>query len=606
MSTQDSSVEITGAGSATATSGQQGFLLPELVVTSGDGSPVSATLLLPASEGTLSIADLPANLAATLIQRPDVSTSAILMTGTAAEVQAALSEVMLTPTSGLTASSSGSYQLILSNDAQRSFVTGSLTVAPAPVVVAPPASAAPAFVQTGSGYVVGSDASQTAVIDAGTAASTVTGGAASLDFTGGNATLFLGDTGSTTVHSEGGNTVWVGAAPLSYVSGGNSTLEIGSGSIDISGGAATDSNMIVLAANGTGTVDVTTSGPSGTVLFGGPSALHYTGGNATLVLNGAGMTGSAVVDSTGGNTVWAGAGDLTYNAGGSSSLILSDGATTVTGGAAGSATTISMGSGTLAYDGGAGTATVQGGAGMASILGGSGALSVAGGNSVVTLTTGDATVGGGAAGTDNVVYNGSGHLLFQGAAGAAVVTGGTGSDTVHAGSGGGWFGAGTGGNSTLQAGGGATFLQGAANGDVLIGAAGGATWMQAGAGNETLLGGNSSGTVTMQLGTGSDHVVLSTGDSAITTGSGTATISGGGGTDLLSIAAGGGATLFSSGRTDHATIDGFRFGTDHLALSGTSVTGLVHLRSGTVIDLSGGGSISLNAVHVTNTDGLFG
>ena len=130
--------------------------------------------------------------------------------------------------------------------------------------------------------------------------------------------------------------------------------------------------------------------------------------------------------------------------------------------------------------------------------------------------------------------------------------------------------------------------------------------MQAGAGNETLLGGNSSGTVTMQLGSGSDHVALSTGASAITTGSGSASISGGGGTDLLSIASGSGVTLFSSGRTDHATINGFRFGTDHLALSGTTVTGLIHSRAGTVINLSGGGSISLNAVHVTNTDGLFG
>ena len=52
MSTQDTSVEITGAGSAAAISGQQGILFPDPVVTSGDGSAVSATLQLPASEGT--------------------------------------------------------------------------------------------------------------------------------------------------------------------------------------------------------------------------------------------------------------------------------------------------------------------------------------------------------------------------------------------------------------------------------------------------------------------------------------------------------------------------------------------------------------------------
>lgn len=618
MTTQGSSITVSGADQVTATSGQSSSLFPDISIAVSDDATINATLLVDAKDGTLSVANVPVGVHATLIQRSDVSTSVVTLSGTAAQVEDALSKVTLTATNDLTSTLSDEYHLFfVANQSGRDIVDGTLTILPSAVTVPAgsgtgatpaPVTAVPMlpYVQTGTSYVVGNAATGPATINVGLVASTVTSGASALDFTGGNSTLMLTGSGSTTVHSLGGNTVWIGsAAPLTYVSGGNSTLHVDSGTFTIQGGSASDNNVIVLSSTGTGHVEVDNTSPSQTVLFGGMQSLDYSGGNATIVLNGAGMTGSAVIDATGNNTVWAGTGDLTYRNNGTDNLVLGNGATTVTGGGAGSSSVISMGNGTLSYAGSAEDAIIHGGSGHSVIKGGSGSLAIDGGNTVVSLSTGDATVTGGGAGSENTVFNGSGRVTYQAGEGASVVTGGTGSDTVHGSLGGGWFGAGTGGNSFLQAAGGATFLQGAADGDILVGSLGGATWMQAGAGNETLVGGNSSGTAIMQLGSGNDQVQLMTGGSNITTGTGTATILSAGGNDVLAIGSQSGATTFSISGQEQATISGFRLGTDHLTLSGTSVSTTTLSGGSTIIGLSNGGSITLSAFGQDGTGGLF-
>lgn len=665
--TQTDDLQVTGLDTPLATTGGQAVLLmPNIGLSSAASGTVSVTLLFDPADGQLSVADLPAESFPTLIQRADVSSTVLNISGDIAVVQEALSNVKLLPTSGLSTTLEGSFRLVVDDGVQRRIVGGSLSVAPGtassdPFPIYPPLPTVPTapvvppatFTQQGSTYTVTGSDGQTATISTGTDPVTITGGAAALDFTGGNATLQLQGSGATDVKSLGGNTVFAGTAPVTYESGGSSAIHIGQGTIAFAGGSVADTNMVMLDGTPAGTATITNTGAAQLQIFGGSSVLDYTGGAATVVLNGTNPVSDATVRSTGaGVSVWMGKGALAFDAGGNSGIQTSGGSVTVTGGTATDRTVITLnadgqdhgavsvvdqtasqvsvfgGTSDLSFSGGNATLVVNGAAttgavhvdstGGNTLFGGSEAIDVqAADHDVLVLGSGTTTVTGGEAGSKATIWAGggsvfadghAGSLEFNGADGYGVVIGGSGSDTVRAGSGGGWFGAGTGGNSLLQGGSGTCFLQGAANGDTLVGGSGGNTWMQAGAGNETLVGGNASGVVTMQLGSGTDRVLLSRGDSAITTGTGSAEISSGGGTDLLSITAGAGAIGY-----DHdapggsATIAGFRVGTDHLRINdGANVTALSHRGGGTTLALSDGGSITLSAVTVDDARPLFG
>ncbi len=79
--------------------------------------------------------------------------------------------------------------------------------------------------------------------------------------------------------------------------------------------------------------------------------------------------------------------------------------------------------------------------------------------------------------------------------------------TVWAGNGGGIYYAGRGGNSRRTAGMGLVTFNGEASGDVLTAAAPGADKLIAGAGAKTLTGGTSTGSMTLQAGSGADTLI---------------------------------------------------------------------------------------------------
>ena len=285
-----------------------------------------------------------------------------------------------------------------------------------------------------------------------------------------SAALFITGTGATTVQAGFGSTTV--EATASVVIGGHSGfLEVkgGTGTPTIDGGSGQSSIFA-----GSGGVDV-----------GGGSGSPTVTGLATL-FGGAGGTVSYVGSVGGAVYVASASGSETLNASGSSTsneeialyatvgsaqdIIEGSGSNTVYGGAG--ATTVQATSGSELVSGGSGSLTFIGGSGSAVVYGGSGTASVVGGSAGVTFGggTGTATLSGTA-----TAYGVAGEEIdYTGASGGLNYLAGTGAETLNAAS-----------SSTAN-----LLWASASTGttDVVSGGSGNDTLI-AGAGNDTLTGG---------------------------------------------------------------------------------------------------------------------
>ncbi len=328
---------------------------------------------------------------------------------------------------------------------------------------------------------------------------------------------------------------------------------------------------------GSGTVQLNTSGGSGTVVGGdGAKGINLGATSGFAVYTGAGHDTIDLSQSlaTGRSTVEAGAGINVY---GGSGAITQPGNTVLLG--AGAAQIRSTGSDSITA--GAGSATIQ-----------------------VVGNVQDTVVGG--AGSLNLVNGAFASTLnFSTATNAPLSSG---SVTALGGAGGGYYRGGSAGSNLLVGSMGAVTLQGAGTGDVLI--AMGTSGMQvlyAGSGNETLLGSLSSTSNLFVAGNGADVILGGSGADTFVAGTGTATITGGGGPDLFMVNA---AT--SAGA--QITITDFAPGVDHVRLTnygganspGPLAAAAANLGSaGSRITLSDGTTITFQGVASVNS-GFFG
>ena len=379
---------------------------------------------------------------------------------------------------------------------------------------------------------------------------------------------------------------------VTFSSGTNFLNETGTG-FDVIGAvpAGFSATSLVITGNGSG----------GQIEVAGASTITQTGSGDVQVDAGKGGTfihsGTGSVNaSSQGATINMVHGDLTLSSQGGDLLALGDGTAAITvGGSAQNDDTIIAGSGATTITGA-----------NATVFGGSGTLDFSGGGGLLVLGSGNSTIGGGVAGTQDEVFGGSGTTIYNGDAEKGFLIAGSGSVTVTAGSGGGWYTGGSNGNNSLTATGIGTVLVGGGNGDTLTGAAGGWNYLIAASGNETLVGGNQSGTDFFFGGSGAERLNLGTGTSIINPGTGTETIDGSGGTSQLWVAASNGAVLFDAGLGGAATAIGFRLGTDHIGLGGQSVTSEKFSGGATMLTLSGGGTIQLDGLDATKATNLFG
>ncbi len=292
-----------------------------------------------------------------------------------------------------------------------------------------------------------------------------------------NPATFPGDTASGSfanlVVPEGYSVGAVAGAGYTTIVVGN-TSEI----VTLSGGGASGGQTILASDSG---LNFTSADATNTVLFSG-------GGNSNISF--AGATGQdQIYLSAGNNTVTAGAGPTTIDAG--------IGANAITAGAGPTRIFVE---------------------GQDSITLGVGAAAIYVGPLV-----------GEADGASAVVYGGDGAIYFQGGGAHAntVFGGASGNDTILAGAGGGVFFGGSGGNSLLEGGSGAVTLAGGGSGDYLVGSTAGADSLVAGSGNnvilyaqasnDTLVGG--SGSAIYEI-AGADTVHLRSGDATVAAGPG--------------------------------------------------------------------------------------
>lgn len=235
---------------------------------------------------------------------------------------------------------------------------------------------------------------------------------------------------------------------------------------------------------------------------------------------------------------------------------------------------------------GAASTTITGSATGNTVFGGSGALRYDGNGGTLVLG-GAATVSG--SGAHTVLFGGNGSVVYDGKTGYDDVIMGAGSATIQAGAGGGWYEGGTDGHNFIKGSdsGLGTVLAAGGNGDTVTGGAHGGDYFLAGAGNETLNGGNSVGTQTMFLGSGSAVVTTGSANSIIDTGTGSALINDFGHTVVYG---GTGRPDTYTASAGHMDVVGFRVGTDHV--SGT-VASAAFQGSNTILQLSNGASITL-------------
>lgn len=215
-------------------------------------------------------------------------------------------------------------------------------------------------------------------------------------------------------------------------------------------------------------------------------------------------------------------------------------------------------------NGGAGDDAVFGSGGSDTIRGGVGDDVIGGGNHADTLY--------GQQGKDTI-YAGAGDDSAYGGEGDDILFGGGGQDSLFGGEG----------NDTVQGGGGNDLLKGANGDDVL----------QGGAGNDELHGG--AGHDALSGGAGNDQLFGNRGTDVLSGGAGKDILNGGLGNDELSGGAGADTFIFSKNEGDDVIRD-FEAGRDAIDLSGQTYTAVENENGDAVLELSGGGSITLNGV----------
>jgi hypothetical protein len=301
--------------------------------------------------------------------------------------------------------------------------------------------------QSGTVFTVRDAPGSNAVIDLGRndAAKVVFGGNAALDLIAGNTTIVLngvGQDGAVTIDSLGGNAVWMGSAAVDYLSGGHTVFVLGdangvSSSLAVQGGDASASNEFLVWGVASETQTIETDGQSPSLVFGGGAALDFRGGNATIVLDGPGQTGSATIESQGGNTIWSGRANLDLTEGSGDDLILLDGASTTriigaSGADTGSTHVEALANnGDFTYQGGAKTARLDLGGGQNNVSGGSAAQTITmNGSGTLTVTdTAEST------GMQTIQVARAGLFTFLGGGNDASLALGAGSASIEAGSG---------------------------------------------------------------------------------------------------------------------------------------------------------------------------
>ena len=379
------------------------------------------------------------------------------VTGTAAQVNAALLQVLLTPArgaperAGLTAGvtdQNGSRTSRLSN-------TGTL----------------------GSTLAANEEGD---VVRAGLGADTLTAGAHDNTLVGGSGRdVLVGGTGNSTMMGGTGNSLFFTGTGSALITGGSSRDTISAGA---AGGNATISSAIggnALIGLGLGTAFVNGQGTD-TIIGGAGQAtvLSGIGGNAliglgsgTALVNGRGVdtiiggsgravigaannsfvalgTGDATISASQGSTVLGGTGGQTigvreggillFMGGGNTIFIGGTGGSTVVGGTSGHALIFAGEGGGLFSSGSGGNNTIVGGQHGSTIFGGAGGdvlFAVGSAGTIIQAGTGNETLQGvGSAGND-VFFAGSGNNLIGLGSGRDVVFSGTGASTVVAGTG---------------------------------------------------------------------------------------------------------------------------------------------------------------------------
>lgn len=171
---------------------------------------------------------------------------------------------------------------------------------------------------------------------------------------------------------------------------------------------------------------------------------------------------------------------------------------------------------------------------------------------------------------DDNIFGDDGNDIAYGGVGNDFLDGGTGNDFLYGGAG----------RDTLKGGAGNDFLKGANGDDVLNG----------GAGNDKLYGG--AGHDKLSGGGGNDELFGNRGNDSLSGGSGKDVLDGGLGDDELSGGLGVDTFVFRKKEGDDI-IRGFEAGRDIIQLNGQTYTALENADGDTVLELSGGGSVTL-------------
>ena len=259
-------------------------------------------------------------------------------------------------------------------------------------------------------------------------------------------------------------------------------------------------------------------------------------------------------------------------------------------------------------DAGLGRNTIVGGAGNDTVAssgndtitagGGANLIAIKGANAVVSSTGQDTVIAGSGAlvvgvatGGADVVFGGSGGLIFVGGGASSTVVGGSGSATVFGGAGGGVLAGGAGGNNVMVSGTGAATVFGGGSGDVIF-VQGAGQVIQAGAGNETLSGASAAGGNTFFAGGGANVIGGGAGNDVFFAGSGQSTVFGAGGANQFVFKQGAaGRTVigdFNQANGDRIVLQGFGPNAAQTALATARLGG-----GGTIITLSDNTQITL-------------
>jgi len=340
-----------------------------------------------------------------------------------------------------------------------------------------------------------------------------------------------------------------------------------------------------------------------TILPHGYDALVVTAQDA--VVFGSGDANEKVLSSTGNLTFFAtgGSGSIAAGGGNNSFIIpVSDNGNWLIAGGNGNDFFQALGGGNDTIEAGSG--------GNSIILGGGSDLVQSSGDDSILAGSGPATIA--AIGNANdLIYGGSGTLLFVGGAGSATILGGRGSETVFGGAGTMFVSGGSNGHNMLFAGTGAATLIGGGDDDELFANGSQAQSLRAAGGNETLFAGFASGSVTLQAGSGHDQLIAGLGNETLIAGTGSATMTGGFGNDRFAFIKGeAGGTDLLLNFTGQDKVDLIGYGSNAVSdalktqkVSDGSVT--ITLADNTKITFAGITSLT-RSDFVTNGDGSLG